>query len=166
MAISADLGVRKPYPAIFLHALTALNVKPEHAVMVGDSLAADMVGGLNLGIFSAWKPKAKVRAQIPAHLLTLARSATERTVSIHSGSPATVVRPDFVPGSLDPSTDAAAPVPPPPGTYATDDDIMLARAQNRDEYLERFIRGEIRPDLVIERLSDLPDAFTEAGVQP
>src|SRR5947209_4049076 len=42
MAISVDLGVRKPDPAIFLHALNAFNVPPEHAVMVGDSLLSDI----------------------------------------------------------------------------------------------------------------------------
>lgn len=59
MAISADLGIRKPNPAIFLHALNALNVAPEHAAMVGDSLHADIQGAQQLGIFAIWKPKPK-----------------------------------------------------------------------------------------------------------
>src|SRR5262249_55432152 len=69
IAISADLGVRKPHAVSFLHTLRALSIRPEQAVMVGDSLRADMVGGLNLGMFCIWRPKAEVRAQIPAHLL-------------------------------------------------------------------------------------------------
>ena len=43
-AISADLRIRKPHEAIFQHTLQALNVKPEEAIMVGDSLRADIVG--------------------------------------------------------------------------------------------------------------------------
>ena len=63
MAISVDLGIRKPNPAIFLHTLNALNVPPEQAVMVGDSLLSDIVGGKMLGIFTVWKPKPSVRTQ-------------------------------------------------------------------------------------------------------
>ena len=37
MAISADLGIRKPNPDIFMHALNRLSVQPEEAAMVGDS---------------------------------------------------------------------------------------------------------------------------------
>ena len=44
MAISADLGVRKPNPDIFMHALNRLSVQPEDAAMVGDSLKADILG--------------------------------------------------------------------------------------------------------------------------
>ena len=42
IAISGDLGRRKPSAEIFLHALNALDVSPEEAVMVGDSLSADV----------------------------------------------------------------------------------------------------------------------------
>ena len=61
MAISADLGVRKPHPAIFQHALNALCVAPEEAVMVGNSLRADIVGAQRSGIFTIWKPKPGMR---------------------------------------------------------------------------------------------------------
>ena len=37
MAISADLGICKPNPDIFMHALNRLSVQPEEAAMVGDS---------------------------------------------------------------------------------------------------------------------------------
>ncbi len=56
MAISADLGVCKPHPAIFQHALTSLNAAPEETAMVGDQLKADVAGAKNLHIFSIWKP--------------------------------------------------------------------------------------------------------------
>lgn len=57
MAISADLGVCKPHPAIFQHALKSLNVSPEETAMVGDNLEADIAGARRLNIFSIWKPK-------------------------------------------------------------------------------------------------------------
>jgi len=63
IAISADLNVRKPHPAIFRHALNALNVHPEDAVMVGDSLGADIVGAKELNIATVWKPSPRVFAQ-------------------------------------------------------------------------------------------------------
>ena len=62
IAISADLGVRKPHADIFLHALNALDVRPEEAVMVGDSLYADVYGAQQLGIFTVWKPSLRTRA--------------------------------------------------------------------------------------------------------
>lgn len=55
MAISADLGVCKPHPAIFSHALTSLNVAPEETAMVGDKLDADMAGARSLNMLSIWK---------------------------------------------------------------------------------------------------------------
>ncbi len=66
MAISADLGIRKPNPDIFLHALNALDVRPEEAVMVGDSLGADIVGAKKLHIATAWKPNSTVFARARA----------------------------------------------------------------------------------------------------
>jgi len=60
MAISADLGIRKPNPDIFMHALNGLSVQPEEAAMVGDSLKADIVGAKLLDILAIWKPKASL----------------------------------------------------------------------------------------------------------
>jgi len=60
MAISADLGIRKPNPDIFMHALNRLGVQPEEASMVGDSLKADILGAKMLNILSIWKPKASL----------------------------------------------------------------------------------------------------------
>lgn len=56
MAISADLGIRKPHPDIFNYALKALNVLPREAAMVGDSLRADVAGAKMMGIVAIWKP--------------------------------------------------------------------------------------------------------------
>jgi HAD superfamily hydrolase (TIGR01549 family) len=68
MAVSADLGIRKPNPAIFMHALNALQVAPTEAVMVGDSLGADVVGANQLNIFTAWKPSPRMIAEAKATL--------------------------------------------------------------------------------------------------
>jgi FMN phosphatase YigB (HAD superfamily) len=64
IAISADLGIRKPHADIFLHALNALDVRPKEAVMVGDSLYADIYGAQQLGIFTVWKPSLRTRAAV------------------------------------------------------------------------------------------------------
>jgi HAD superfamily hydrolase (TIGR01549 family) len=64
MAISGDLGIRKPNPAIFQHALDAMGITAEEAAMVGDAFGADVVGARQLNIFAIWKPKARLRAEV------------------------------------------------------------------------------------------------------
>jgi HAD superfamily hydrolase (TIGR01549 family) len=64
MAISADLGIRKPNPAIFQYALDALHVPAEEAAMVGDSFGADVVGAKHLNIFAIWKTSPRLRAEV------------------------------------------------------------------------------------------------------
>ena len=54
MSISCDLGYMKPHRKIFEHALEAMGVTPEEAVMVGDSLKADVAGAQALGIAGIW----------------------------------------------------------------------------------------------------------------
>ena len=54
-AISCDDGWLKPAPQIFLKALDELDVRPEEAVMVGDSLRADVAGAKALGMIAVWK---------------------------------------------------------------------------------------------------------------
>jgi HAD superfamily hydrolase (TIGR01549 family) len=71
MAISADLGIRKPNPAIFQHALDALCVPAEEAAMVGDSFGADVIGAKQLNIFAIWKLPPRLRTEahktLPPH---------------------------------------------------------------------------------------------------
>jgi putative hydrolase of the HAD superfamily len=50
VAISGELGVAKPDPAIFRHALDEAGIRPEHAVYVGDSPDADVAGARAAGI--------------------------------------------------------------------------------------------------------------------
>lgn len=62
MICSFDIGVPKPDPRIFEFALDLLGVRPQEAVMVGDSLEADVKGALGAGMravlvddgFSVW----------------------------------------------------------------------------------------------------------------
>jgi FMN phosphatase YigB (HAD superfamily) len=153
MAISADLGIRKPAPGIFLYALDALSVAPEQAVMVGDSLTADVAGAQDAGIFAIWKPKPRLWHQITT---TLSSTGGQQVLpqESHAGLSS------LDPSADDPSTDALS-----LGMHVTDDDYILAQEEKHSTFLRRFLRGEIRPDLVIEHLSDLLDIFGEAGVQ-
>lgn len=55
VAISSELGVAKPAPAIFEHVLAGLGPVPrDAALMVGDSLSSDIQGGRNAGIATCW----------------------------------------------------------------------------------------------------------------
>jgi putative hydrolase of the HAD superfamily len=47
---SVDIGCNKPDKKIFLTALKMLGVKPEEAVMVGNRITADIVGGNRIGM--------------------------------------------------------------------------------------------------------------------
>lgn len=52
--VSAAVGVRKPHPHIFQLALDHWQALPEQAVMVGDTLEADILGANLTEIFSVW----------------------------------------------------------------------------------------------------------------
>lgn len=148
MAISVDLGIRKPNPAIFLHTLNALNVPPEQAVMVGDSLLSDIAGGKMLGLFTVWKPKPSARMQ--ANLFAAASTASTKA---HHASPPAAMPASGRPDDL------------PEGMHITDDDYVLAHVQSRAGTWDEYPHSEIKPDLIIENLSDLLDVFIEVGEQ-
>lgn len=54
VTISEEVGIEKPDPAIFHHALSALGVEATAAWMVGDNLDWDMVGAQTAGIAAVW----------------------------------------------------------------------------------------------------------------
>lgn len=54
VVVSADLGVAKPDPSVFEHALAELDVRSDLAVMVGDSISKDMDGALAAGLSAVW----------------------------------------------------------------------------------------------------------------
>ena len=55
LSISCEVGYLKPHPRIFVHALESLGLAAESAVMVGDSLRADVAGAKALGMTTVWK---------------------------------------------------------------------------------------------------------------
>ncbi len=68
-AISEQVGVEKPHPQIFLHALEQLNIRREdygRTLMVGNNLARDIKGANQLGIMSVWLSWSPRRSHIPA----------------------------------------------------------------------------------------------------
>jgi len=54
---SASCGFRKPHPLMFHKALAHFSLPPDQTAMVGDTLAADIAGAENLGIYSIWITK-------------------------------------------------------------------------------------------------------------
>jgi putative hydrolase of the HAD superfamily len=88
---SADLGVRKPHPQIFLAALEALNIAPDEAVFVGDRVPEDVEGAMRVGMRGVWKERPD-RERLPhvipdaqiihlRELLTVLDAWTERNVA-------------------------------------------------------------------------------------
>lgn len=68
-AISEKVGVEKPDPRIFLHALDKLGIRREdygHVLMVGNNLARDVKGANALGLISVWLDWAPRRSKTPA----------------------------------------------------------------------------------------------------
>jgi HAD superfamily hydrolase (TIGR01509 family) len=154
IAISGDLGIRKPNPEIFLHTLNALDVTPQETAMVGDSLSADVLGAQPLGIFAVWKPKPWLSAwaiehaaTLPAQSDPLPQPASVATFPGEDTADTQIAEALELPGAL------------PKGMHVTDDDYILARANTGRDYLDQFRHGEIRPDRVIAHLADLLEIF-------
>jgi HAD superfamily hydrolase (TIGR01549 family) len=146
IAISADLGIRKPTPEIFLHALNGLTVSPTEAAMVGDSLRADVAGARQLGMLAIWKPKLKLRAAAQAELLsqyTMLPSPQETISSTAEPSPARI--PEIT------------------------DDYLLKYVHEHDKHYDRHWNKSLtpmtQPDIIIEHTKDLLNIFLKAGKQ-
>jgi len=52
--VSGEIGTGKPQPEIFHHLLERLGVTPGEALMVGNSLARDIMGGKRAGLHTCW----------------------------------------------------------------------------------------------------------------
>jgi HAD superfamily hydrolase (TIGR01549 family) len=141
MAISADLGVRKPHADIFMHALNALHVTPEEAAMVGDSLRADIVGAKKLHLLAIWKPKATLRARARA-----AYAASSEQLAHEPG-----YKEDAVQSTIDAQhlQDLEEP----------SNEYVLSYALQRLEPLTPAQRSVLIPDAIIRNLSDLLSLF-------
>lgn len=150
MAISIDLGIRKPNPAIFLHVLRAFDIPPQEAAMVGDSLRSDILGAQLLGLFTIWKPSPALGSEVYAR--KTAASATGATSTVLS-SLTTEANSEERPADL------------PPGMHITDDDYVLAHIQSRVGKWDEHMQRDIKPDVRIDTLSDLLNIFVEVGEQ-
>ena len=62
LVVSEAVGLSKPDPAIFAHALERLACVPEDAVMIGDSWPADIEGARAAGIRPIWFNRARRQA--------------------------------------------------------------------------------------------------------
>lgn len=68
LSISAAVGVSKPHPGIFYHALSQLGIEEKdygRVVMVGNNLARDIKGANDLGIISVWLDWSPRRSKAP-----------------------------------------------------------------------------------------------------
>jgi FMN phosphatase YigB (HAD superfamily) len=63
MSVSCEVGYMKPHPRLFEHALEIIDVPAKHAVMVGDSLKADVAGAQALGMMAIWRRPRKLREE-------------------------------------------------------------------------------------------------------
>ena len=55
LIISEQVGVAKPHPDIFEHALSTMgHPSRERVLMVGDNPDSDILGGLNAGLHTCW----------------------------------------------------------------------------------------------------------------
>jgi FMN phosphatase YigB (HAD superfamily) len=154
IAISGDLGLRKPHPHIFEYVLHALGASAGEAAMIGDSLSADILGAGPLGIYTIWKPKPWLSQWAKEHATSLPELPASAPVPLTGGA---------FPGADSADMQIAqpldAPGPLPAGMYMTDDDYILARAYAGRDYLEQFYHGEIRPDRIITQLAELLEIF-------
>lgn len=151
IAISGDLGIRKPNPQIFLHTLNALQATPQEAAMIGDSLSADVLGAQPLGIYAIWRPKTWLSSWAIEHAAAL---PAEGEAYHQPVSTETFPGEDTVDTQLTETPDTAS-----EGMLVTDDDYILASACAGRDYLDQFRRGEIRPDRIIAHLAELLEIF-------
>jgi len=70
---SAIVGWSKPDPRIFAHTLTALQVSPQRAWMVGDNFEADIRGAAGLGMRTCWLAPSDRAAPPGGELVVTAR---------------------------------------------------------------------------------------------
>jgi putative hydrolase of the HAD superfamily len=54
VVISGAVGIGKPEPEVFRHALALCGARPDEAVMVGDSRERDVAGGAAAGLHTVW----------------------------------------------------------------------------------------------------------------
>ena len=148
MAISADLGFRKPHPDIFMYALNRLNVLPEETAMVGDSLKADIVGAKMLNMLSIWKPKATLRQDAKVAWMSSYNASREHQMQSSVGQNVETLFDEAPPNVLIHED-----------KNGFTDDNLLTYVQNRDNTKQHQLPDDIEPDMIIENLSELLRIF-------
>ena len=88
LVVSEAVGVAKPDPAIFAHALAALDCDAADAVMVGDSWPADIVGARAAGIRAIWFNRARRPAPEASAAVCEVASLVPMDAIIHAIFPA------------------------------------------------------------------------------
>jgi HAD superfamily hydrolase (TIGR01662 family) len=81
ISTSAAAGIRKPHPKIFTLAFDAMNVSPDRAVMIGDTLGADILGAKNLGMHNVWITRRANKSANQAHKDTILPDRTIANLS-------------------------------------------------------------------------------------
>jgi HAD superfamily hydrolase (TIGR01509 family) len=84
--VSDDLGLQKPDPALFIHALRTADVEPGRAVMVGDRLDYDVRPAKIAGLRTVWV----LRGEAPDVPTPEQRAEADAVVADLSGLPAVV----------------------------------------------------------------------------
>lgn len=79
--ISAALGLRKPNPRVFELVLTQWGIPADGAVMVGDTLGADILGAQNAGLHNIWLDTGAQTPGNAAHRDTLQPEYTAHRLS-------------------------------------------------------------------------------------
>jgi HAD superfamily phosphatase (TIGR01668 family) len=73
IAVSSEVGVSKPDPRIFETVLAELNVKPEEAAMIGNTISTDIFGGNAIGmrtvLFQLGQEYQRSEWEIPDHTI-------------------------------------------------------------------------------------------------
>jgi len=67
VVVSEEVGLLKPDPAIFAHAIAPLGVLPNAALHIGDTRSQDVAGARASGWQSAWVNRARVPAEDDHH---------------------------------------------------------------------------------------------------
>ncbi|MEI8131262.1 MAG: HAD-IIIA family hydrolase [Leptolinea sp.] len=78
ISTSAAAGFRKPHPKIFQLAFDAMQVSHDHSVMIGDTLGADILGAMNMGMHNVWITRRANKSANHVHVDTV---HPERTIT-------------------------------------------------------------------------------------
>jgi len=78
---SARVGRRKPHPLLFRTALDHWPARPDQAVMVGDTLGADILGAQEMGMANVWVTRRADRIDNRSHEGTIQPDAVIPTLS-------------------------------------------------------------------------------------